>query len=389
MRKDFDSARRRAAARKAALLLAAAAVLWLSNACTATCTGEDDTTADSAVMRFGKADIGTRTTLYGADDLRRDGAAFAVWGAMYPIGGPATNCVPVFDGTPVAYREPEAVWSYAEPQYWFPGFVYNFRALFPAAIGSTPLAAEARDLDRGDALYVAVTDFDLTQGVDLLAASTAPYQCAYGAKWPTVNGAQATTVDFAFRHLLCGITVTGAVDAALGNGVGIVIESMKVYGMCSRGSWSGAAFGTAAAPVGTWTPSAAYATTADNPYAVLVAAAADASAKPIATGGPVTMNAGDEHDFMAAGDMLLMMPQHLDDGFVLEVGYRYTGNGAEGELRTVRASLASTSAALSEGWVAGRKYRYRFTVGASDYILFAAPEVTPWQDASGGSIRIE
>lgn len=389
MRNEFDFRRRGAAARRAALLLTAATALLLPSACSDTCTGEGDAQTESVVMRFGRADIGSRATLYESDDLRRDGAAFAVWGAMYPIGGPTTSCVPLFDGTPVAYRDAEGAWSYADPQYWFPGFVYNFRALFPAAVGGEPLAAEARDSDRGDAMYVAVPDFDLTQGIDLLAASTDPYRCAHDAKWPTVNGAQATVVDLAFRHLLCGITVTGAADTALGDGVQVTVEGMKIYGMSRRGSWSGAGFGTTAAPAGTWTPSAAHATDAENPYAVLVAAAPDASAKPVATGGPVTLSAGGEHDFMAVGDLLLMMPQALDDDFVLEVNYRYTGNGAEGSLRTVRASLASASATLSEGWTAGRKYRYRFTIGPSDYILFAAPAVTPWQDASGGSIRIE
>lgn len=359
------------------LPLAAGIGALLFGGCSSTRHDEEIAEARGAVMRFGTTEIASRATLYDKEALLRDGAAFAVWGAMYASGDASQETVtpiPVFDATSVVYNGADAAWGYAgTPQYWFPGFTYNFRALFPAAIDSKPLGAMLRNSERGDAMYVTLEDFDLMQGVDLLGAATEPYVCGYGGRWPTVGGVTAFRVNLSFQHLLCGIAVTGEGDAALGAGERVVIESLKIYGMSSRGSWSGEGFGTAQAPAGRWTPSPEYPTDEDHPYAELA--------------GPVALAAGETHDFMAAGDMLLMMPQMLAEEFVIEVSYRYEGEGAPEDIYVVRVPFSA--APLAAGWQAGHKYRYRFTVGGGDHILLDTPVITPWIDGDDANVDIQ
>ena len=67
------------------------------------------------------------------------------------------------------------------------------------------------------------------------------------------------------------------------------------------------------------------------------------------------------------------------------IAYRYAGETAD---RTASVSLAAVSGALSR-WEAGKSYRYRITIGPADFILFEAPTIEPWQESTGGSIRID
>ena len=149
-----------------------------------------------------------------------------------------------------------------------------------------------------------------------------------------------------------------------------MIESLKIYGMSRKGSWSGAGSGAA----GTWTPSSDI-STETNPYAVPVS---------LQGSGSVALAASQSYDFVTSDDMLLMMPQPVTEDFVLEIGYRY--QTAPGNLYVVQAPLSAAS--LAAGWEAGYKYHYRFTIGGSDGILLDAPSITPWTDGGDTDVDI-
>ncbi|WP_279005131.1 hypothetical protein, partial [Alistipes finegoldii] len=117
--------------------------------------------------------------------------------------------------------------------------------------------------------------------------------------------------------------------AALDASERVVIESLKIYGMSRKGSWSGAGSGAA----GTWTPSSEI-STETNPYAVPVS---------LQGSGSVALAASQSYDFVTSDDMLLMMPQPVTEDFVLEIGYRY--QTAAENLYVVQAPLSAASLA--------------------------------------------
>lgn len=203
-------------------------------------------------MRFGIPDLESRAA-FTAADLQQTGAAFRVWGTYHKSGPSApVAAATVFDGT-VVTRDDAGLWNYDETQYWFPGFTYHFRALFPADFAARSNAAAAiAAADRGDGMHLTVAGFDASKQLDLLA------------------------------------------------------------------------------------------------------------------------------------DRTLLIPQRLD-GCRLTIAYRYAGETAD---RTASVSLAAVSGALSR-WEAGKSYRYRITIGPADFILFEAPTIEPWQESTGGSIRID
>ena len=89
------------------LLAAVAAVaILLPSACSedpAANNALSGPTTDAAAMRFGTTEISSRATLYDKESLQQDGAAFAVWCAMYPTSGDKTKYVTLFDRMPVSY----------------------------------------------------------------------------------------------------------------------------------------------------------------------------------------------------------------------------------------------------------------------------------------------
>lgn len=78
-------------------------------------------------MRFAVNDVSSRA-LATNSTLTTEGATFDVWGQMVrtqPAGG---TRIKVFDGVTVTRTATD--WSYDNPQYWFPGFTYDFKAIY-------------------------------------------------------------------------------------------------------------------------------------------------------------------------------------------------------------------------------------------------------------------
>lgn len=307
---------------------------------------DPDPSTEALAMRFGTAAIGSRALLTNAD-LQKSGAAFRVWGIYHATNDAALRPTTVFDGTAVT-NDGAGNWSYDDTQYWFPGFTYHFRALFPADAAAT---ARLADAGSGGDTYLTLDGFDVATQTDLLAAAAGPFVCRQGTPMGKVN------IDFG--HQLAQVTFRGAADPALG-ATAVTVRRIELTAVRTA-DWSGA--GSPSAKGGRWTPRT-NGTFVDDTQRVLPA---DGSAVDMLT------------------DARLMIPQRLDD-CRLEIAYRYAGDTAD---RTASVSLAAASSALPDGWEAGRRYNYVFTLGPADYVLFAAPTVEPWQESTGGSIRID
>ena len=116
---------------------------------------------------------------------------FSVWGWY---GDVATNVsTNVFDNVPVTYNG--TAWTYTGgDRYWTFGNTYDFYAVYPTTVNANVVADGT----------ITVSDFDCSQGVDLMTAEeTVP---------PYPEGAQTTPVSFTFRHELARVNVVVQVD---------------------------------------------------------------------------------------------------------------------------------------------------------------------------------
>lgn len=311
------------------------------------CGGCAKTTTDGAEedlvpMRFSVSGIATRAAVNGASDLQQKGKAFDVWGTYTRTasgGGTTGQTFKVFDATQVTYDG--TAWTYGDPQYWFPGFTYNFRALYPSGTKGVTF----------DGSSLKIQNFDATQSTDLLLAAPAAIECRVN---PTMNAVKLT-----FTHLLSRVVFVGRSDEThLGKGRQIVIDEAKLYGLSTTGSWSGENF-TTATP-GTWTPGA-LAGNANTPYSI------DKSTH----GEGLTLPTDGTNIFANE----LFIPQKLTTNCILEITFHY--NVEIGTAQSFKATVNLST--LTPKWEAGKSYRYPFTV--SNHIFFEKPTIDQWQDA--------
>ena len=78
---------------------------------------------------------------------------------------------------------------------------------------------------------------------------------------------------------------------------------------------------------------------------------------------------------------VLLFPQQVERDFAIYV--RYSVNGGE-----MQEQIIPLNGLVGE-FVAGKYYRFTFTVIDEDHILFAPPTVNNWNEATGGIIVVE
>lgn len=294
---------------------------------------------DALMVRFGQTRVNTRG-LVGNAELQAAGSSFLVWGTCRKDYGTPTV---VFDGTTVTSDGKQ--WSYDDPQYWFPTYTYDFRALYPADLPQGVSVAFASGESR-----IGIAGFDAGSGIDLLAAAPASVTCVPDRTMGPVN--------LEFRHLLTRVVFVGRSDEQhLGTGRRIVVDRAVLFGMRTQGSWTSEPF-TDRTP-GQWTPSGAPVTADDSGYT--------AAGLELATEGT---------GLFSGDDRMFFIPQELTDDVVLEITYHYNYSDTDRSQQfTSRVSLGS----VSERWEAGKSYRYPFTI--RDHIFFEPPTVEEWQYA--------
>ena len=293
-------------------------------------------TEDLMPMRFGVAGISTRAVINGANDLQQNGQAFQVWGTYAKTVGSGTSGqnFTVFDGTKVTFNGAE--WTYGDPQYWFPGFTYTFRALYPSDVANVTSGKDNFKIE----------NFDATLGTDLLLAAPEPISCGVDQKMEKVA--------LRFGHLLSRIAFVGRSDEKhLGKGRHIIIDEARLYGLHTTGNWSGVTV-----EAGTWTTGSVITNAGTTPYVISKTTYPD--------GLPLTP----EGVSLFANE--LFIPQQLNN-CVLTITFHYNVGEPKSFTREVRLADVSTQ------WEAGKSYRYPFTI--DEHIFFETPLLVPWEYA--------
>lgn len=313
-------------------------------------TSSDDDVAAGVELRFSAsaADGSRATTTLTTSATLND---FKVWGTYRTKVGGSWSAQPVnvFNGVTVNKGD-DGNWSYANAstplQYWFPGCYYTFRAIHPVTVNAafTPGSNAASD-------RLSVTSFDATSGIDLVAATHTRESLLQGN----------TVVSLDFRHLLSRVDITASVDKAV-TGT-FVITGIKLYGFDTVGSWS--SDGMTANTYGKWDNLSGR----DNAYTV--------------DGLNITLSS-EPQSLLSGGNTVLMLPQAIPVGAKADI--TYTENGTE---KTVTADIYKASYSLTGGYQPSRTYRYSFTIGPDQYILFSKPEVVSWVDTGGSNVIIQ
>lgn len=314
----------------------------LCGGCAKTTTDED--TENLMPMRFGLSEISTRAAISGVSDLQQEGQAFSVWGTYARTSGNTTTgpTFTVFDGTPVTYKS--TAWTYDNPQYWFPGFTYNFRALYPSTVKDVTFDGSA----------LQIKNFDGTQSIDLLVASPNAIPCSAKQTMPPVS--------LNFRHLLSKIGFTGILASDASDNTVTIIEA-KIYGMRKTGNWNNG-----------WN---------FNDDAIL----SDATS-PYASVTNLTIGKTTSVPLFSGEKAILMFPQEVKGDIIFEITYRYAGESVS----TKHSWQVKLSELSPEGmtWEAGKAYNYRFTIPENnvEFITFGRPTIEQWNDLEGGNYNI-
>lgn len=325
--------------------LAATAAMTVAG-CASSSVDEPQPADEKQEMRFAVNDVSSRA-LATNSTLTTEGSTFDVWGQMVrtqPTGG---TRIKVFDGVTVTRTATD--WTYDNPQYWFPGFTYDFKAIYSAG--------EKITTNYGDDGSLTISNFDATKGVDLLFANetrVCPETATDGTTTPM------GTVDLKFRHQLSRVTFGVRTDDRYTGGDNvrkIVVDAIEVTGVNGTATLNVAADGKTSWSIAADAPRVTYSNSPD--------------------GGMELSN--DYQDLFPGDKVILAIPQTLN-GVKVKVSYHYT----TGSLGNV-----STEINLNGTWEAGKSYRYPITINT--HIFFGTPEVDEWTTApiSNNDFNIE
>lgn len=290
----------------------------------ASCTKNEisDDKHNDMPMRF-RVSTAASKAIVSNDVFLQPGTTFKVWGNYHTSNG--TSYSTVFDGTQMTYNGCE--WTYDDPQYWFPGCTYAFRAVYPSEVSQVSLKND----------HFKIENFDATKAFDLLLAEPDAIHCGVNQTMPPVA--------LNFRHLLSRVAFIGKSDPTLlGDGRQIVIEEAVLSGVYKTGNWSGATFDANTSD--TWTP-----TGAPQNYTVTNIT--------LATDGTNLFT--DE----------LFIPQDLTNA---ELTIKFHYNVKNGTAKTFTSTTQLST--LLPKWEAGKSYRYPFTIGS--HIFFTKPTIDKW-----------
>lgn len=308
--------------------LGALSLLLLLTVASCTSTLSDEPTTDARAISFMPA-AETRAAVTGTS--LPDGSSFSVWG-WYGTEGTITNNV--FDGETVT--ESGGAWTYGGgSRYWIAGKTYNFYAVYPSSGDNAGYESASYD-ESGN---LTITNFNCTQGVDLMTASREG--CV--ADEMIANG---TPVAFTFQHLLARVNIMGHSEGGKAN-----ITSASLTNVAIEGDYKGQQ----------WQISES-----NDEY-------------PIVSNFELPATPTD-----ISGDLLLL-PQNVS-GIELRIEYQYPGI-VDSEGQSISKEATYSLPVSIQNWEAGRSYKYSFTL-IGDYIIFDVPQVNEWNEASGGIIIV-
>ena len=272
-----------------------------------------------------------------ASDFSAAGSAFRVWATLHSVDN-GSDVTTVFDGTEVT-SDGKGVWSYDGVQYWFPMQTYNFRAIWPASAEGVTFAPAA-----GENASLAVKDFDVRSGIDLMAASD---------RREIAKAGEEAAVALKFRHLLTRVSFRGRSDESLlGRGRRVILLSAAIYGVAVTGTWTGSD------GKGAWTPGSPAGSAEVPVYKVEFPDGLELS-----TEGT---------DIFTGKDVIMAIPQVVPSEARIVIECRYNVGGAH----TFTFEAAFSTADAKTEWKAGSSLRYPFTVASG--VFFSTPDVADW-----------
>ncbi|MDE5567092.1 MAG: fimbrillin family protein [Muribaculaceae bacterium] len=325
----------------------AAAAIGALAACTSSTETEE---LQSAQVQFRASEI-SRSSLTTAETIKE--SSFAVYGDMVSSTNAAATPTVVFDGTEVKYAD--GVWSYSNPQYWFPGQTYSFVALHPA----TPAGIEAPKYENNSLSFKYTSPTNYTEAVDMLVAA---HRRQYKAGNPHA-------VAFGFGHIMARLNFVAKLDpnAAASS---MVIRRLALVNVSTKATYS---IQPAMISVGTETDD-------------FIGGWSDFS-EPTGTlfeiNNYVTVPAGGQQEIFPIENPLLVIPQNLSQDIKVEI--TYSRSGTDPNPIIAEANLFAPSIVHGGVWQAGQTYTYTFTLGNDDYITFDDPTVQDWNEAEGAN----
>lgn len=318
------------------------------------CTSENDNPNPVNEVRFLASTDDTRASLVTSTSLK----SFAVYGNMVSSSSPSSPAV-VFDGTTV--NNIDGKWTYDNVQYWLPGKTYSFAAIhIPSDDNISDLTYSNDKLSFN---YVAPVDYN--RATDII---TAAHRRAYSYSATS----SASPVYFDFGHIMSRINFVAKVDP-VAVGTEITINKIEIRGLSSRASYS--------LQPGSLNGSTETYDLVGNAWTV---STQDADKITITKEfiSDNTITTGESIEFFPVDDPLLLIPQSITN---ITLVLTYTRNGITSQLT---GSLNSTGSSYGYAWSANQSYRYTFTIGSDEYLIFSKPVVSAWDEDEGGNYII-
>lgn len=286
----------------------------------------------------------SRGIITSSDDM----SAFDVWGWYSPTTGNGAQ-TQVFEARKVTNTG--SGWKYDIPERWQQGNTYRFYAVYPSK-EEDPKYKSASYNESGN---LAITNFDCSYAVDLMTASKeiVCYDNGYPGK-----------VNMTFSHELARVLFIAKNHSGAQNIIGYkpFVKSSKLYGMYKTGSLNVTSTGSV------WTIPANSGETATDKNSPL----AKAENKDVTSVDGVTIIE------------VLVFPQQVKVGYSIDLVYTTDDSNPIEKQTTIDLSSLSV-----DEWIAGKQYRYSFTITPDDRILFDKPTVNKWDEATGGIIIVE
>lgn len=277
-----------------------------------------------------------------------EGSTFSVWGKARSGEG----LEDVFSGTQV--KKESGIWTYQDKRFWLPGRAYKFCAVHPySSAESGNYSVSYEDTDGS----FRIEGFDCSKSGATLDLMTSTAQRTTN---DPLQETDTEIVKLSFRHELARVLFVAKKYSAENAGNYLSVISASLYGMYRKGNLKVTCDGGDSE----WTD---------------FTEQTDMTA-PLVKIEDEVFNIEDEGTTVIEA---LVFPQKLDVNCGFSIVYKTSEGGEE---RQMIVDLPS----LSVGeWIAGKQYRYSFTITPDDRILFDKPVVNKWNEATGGIIIVD
>ena len=227
----------------------------------------------------------------------------------------------------VTYNSQENVWVYNPLEYWIPSTSYWFKAFYPTTLTAGELTVD----NSSSSQTLSISDFDITEQVDVMVASSGQIEVPEGADAP-VNG---SVVNLEFKHILASVVVKmkSAID-------GVTVSKLTLTGIADHGNYEN----------GAWSSS---------------------------NTGSVTIESN------------ISLNKNTDPADVTNGGFLVIPGDASGIKLTINANKTYEINIPATSWEKGYQYTYTAEIKQND-IIFNEPSCEIWENESAtGSVIIK